>query len=89
MSTFDGFIPEIPGISVDKFLPQNLESSLFFLSHCHQDHMVGLKEASEDTVDFPGKLYASPISVVFLKQQFPRLEDHLVELDIGRTLQLI
>jgi len=36
MSTFPGFIEEIDGISVDRFLEENAErSTAFFLSHCH------------------------------------------------------
>lgn len=80
MSTFNGFINEIPHISVDRFEPPNLKSKIFFLSHCHADHMVGLYEAS---TNFPGTLYASRISVLFLSKQYPGLKDNLKELDIG------
>lgn len=41
MSTFRGGIREIPGIRVDYF--ENPEQdTLYFLSHCHTDHMVGI-----------------------------------------------
>ncbi|GFT10799.1 protein artemis [Nephila pilipes] len=44
MSTFDGVIKEYPLISIDNFLKKckNFESTVFFLSHCHTDHMHGL-----------------------------------------------
>ncbi|GFY53836.1 protein artemis [Trichonephila inaurata madagascariensis] len=44
MSTFDGVIKEYPLISIDNFLKSNnFDSTVFFLSHCHTDHMKGLK----------------------------------------------
>lgn len=42
MSTFSGIVEEIPGISIDCFNGENENSSAFFLSHCHTDHMDGL-----------------------------------------------
>ncbi|GFR17963.1 protein artemis [Trichonephila clavata] len=46
MSTFDGVIKEYPLISIDNFLKKcnNFDSTVFFLSHCHTDHMKGLKD---------------------------------------------
>lgn len=42
MSCFPGIVTEIPGISIDNFADENLKSTVYFLSHCHSDHMVGL-----------------------------------------------
>ena len=42
MSCFGGILKEIPNISIDRFDGPNLQSTCFFLSHCHTDHMVGL-----------------------------------------------
>ncbi|KAK7869233.1 hypothetical protein R5R35_000864 [Gryllus longicercus] len=42
MSTFNGIVREIPNISIDRFDGFNLRSTVFFLSHCHADHMQGL-----------------------------------------------
>ncbi|XP_058445408.1 protein artemis-like [Malaya genurostris] len=80
MSTFSGFIKEIPGISVDHFIERNrTESVAFLISHCHSDHMRGL-----DLPDsLPGPLYASPISAVFLKHRFPQVTENVVVLNIG------
>lgn len=72
MSTFFGLIEEIPGISVDRFDGKNLNSSAYFLSHCHTDHMQGLND------DFFKKhlqqcnkyLYCSHISKTILKAKF-------------------
>lgn len=35
MSCFDGFIKEIPNVSVDSFVSYNLMSTTYFLSHAH------------------------------------------------------
>lgn len=70
MSTFSGIIKEIPFISVDRFDNDNLNSKLFFLSHCHTDHMVGLSNN-----DLPGPLYVSPISAVILQGKYNNLKN--------------
>ncbi|KFM65290.1 Protein artemis, partial [Stegodyphus mimosarum] len=48
MSTFDGVIKEYPLISIDRFLKEeecdNYASTVYFLSHCHTDHMKGLED---------------------------------------------
>ena len=43
ISKVSGPISELPGISIDRFNSENLKSLVYFLSHCHKDHMVGLK----------------------------------------------
>lgn len=86
MSTFNGKIVEIPKISADNFEGDNVNSLVYFLSHCHSDHMRGL-----DNIDFqnsllqrPGVyLYASSISIKILKNiykdksRYPRIESKL------------
>ena len=44
MSEFAGPISKFPVVSNDRFNGDNLKSTLYFLSHCHTDHMVGLNE---------------------------------------------
>ena len=44
MSEFAGPISEFLGVSIDRFNGENLKSKVYFLSHCHTDHMVGLNE---------------------------------------------
>ncbi|CAK9811333.1 Protein artemis [Anthophora quadrimaculata] len=71
MSTFLGLIKEIPGISVDRFDGENLKSSVFFLSHCHLDHMQGLSDLFFVHIDEHKKyLYCSPITKTLLKNRF-------------------
>ncbi|XP_062551551.1 protein artemis-like [Armigeres subalbatus] len=85
MSTFSGFFSEIPGISADRFEEVNrVQSRVFFLSHCHMDHMQGLN--LEDPL--PGPLYASPISGVFLKHRFPQITESIRSIEIGDTISI-
>ncbi|XP_066146139.1 protein artemis [Euwallacea fornicatus] len=92
MSTFDGPIREIPGISVDRFDGENLKSSVFFLSHCHTDHMQGL-----ENVQFQKKLvlenkylYLSTVSAVILRVLYPGLTRQIKELPLeqGTSIEL-
>ncbi|KAL3048292.1 hypothetical protein OYC64_006968 [Pagothenia borchgrevinki] len=43
MSSFAGRMKEYPTMSLDRFDRENLHSRAYFLSHCHKDHMKGLK----------------------------------------------
>ncbi|KAK2579654.1 hypothetical protein KPH14_011578 [Odynerus spinipes] len=71
MSTFLGLIEELPGISVDSFEGKNLDSSVFFLSHCHADHMNGLNISFFESLEKYNKyLYCSPISKIILLNKF-------------------
>ncbi|KAJ6622380.1 Protein artemis [Pseudolycoriella hygida] len=74
MSTFTGVMNEFPGISVDRFDDDNLKSRIFFLSHCHMDHMCGLNNPN----GLPGPLYMSPISAVIIRKQFPQIKEVVV-----------
>lgn len=82
MSTFTGRFRCLPGISADRFDGPNRRSSVFFLSHCHTDHMVGLDHAD----GVPGPLYLSRVSALIVKHLFPveRVWARCVVLEIGR-----
>ncbi|XP_055946804.1 protein artemis-like [Argiope bruennichi] len=67
MSTFDGIIKEYPLISIDSFIKNNgnFESTVFFLSHCHTDHMKGLSDSSFYQLlesRYFSKIYVSEVS---------------------------
>ncbi|XP_058798071.1 protein artemis isoform X3 [Phymastichus coffea] len=80
MSTFLGLIEEIPGISIDCFNGKNSNSSAFFLSHCHQDHMKGLCYEFFDSLKKNNNyLYCSHISKVILQNYFFELDVSLVD----------
>ncbi|KAK0179567.1 hypothetical protein PV327_005308 [Microctonus hyperodae] len=78
MSSFPGLIDEIPGISVDRFNGDNFNSAVFFLSHCHTDHMQGLDlQFFQRIHDKHQYLYCTPISKAILINMF-KLNDNLV-----------
>ncbi|XP_073508452.1 protein artemis isoform X2 [Phyllobates terribilis] len=43
MSSFQGRMKEYPSASIDRFDRENLSAKAYFLSHCHKDHMKGLR----------------------------------------------
>ena len=85
MSEFGGPVEEFPLVSIDRFDNENLNSTVYLLSHCHTDHMVGL-----DAVAFAKrlkykslKLYCHQVSVALLKSLplYNHLYPYLVPLD--------
>ncbi|XP_077549044.1 DNA cross-link repair protein snm1 [Haemaphysalis longicornis] len=69
MSTFGGTLVEYERISIDRFDGINVNSTAFFLSHCHRDHMHGLSSKAlrsrfRSRCDL--KLYASELSCQLL-----------------------
>lgn len=80
MSTFLGLIEEIPSISVDRFDGENLNSSAYFLSHCHTDHMQGLNyEFFKHLQQCNKYLYCSHISKVILKAQYHNIIESCIK----------
>lgn len=61
-----------------------MNSEVFFLSHCHSDHMKGL--GNGDFQKMMGEenrfLYLSQVSAEIIKRTYPRLSDNLIELDL-------
>lgn len=57
-NTFNGIIEEFPGLGADRF---NICSKVFLLSHCHSDHLCGLKNKSFDSI-----VYCSETTKVLL-----------------------
>lgn len=83
MSTFGGKIQEIPYMSVDRFDGENRNSEVYFLSHCHSDHMIGLNYPFWDHLINSNKfLYASPISCAILARKFLNCSKNIKELDV-------
>lgn len=76
MSTFNGEIKEIPGVSVDHF--DNKSLKCYFLSHCHSDHMSGLSSLQTDS-----PVYTTAISALFIQQKCPQLSENLIILEPG------
>lgn len=87
MSTFLGLIEEIPGISVDRFDGENLNSFAYFLSHCHTDHMEGLSHMFfEDLKRYNKYLYCSPISKVLLEAKYCNVETCVKDIAINEKV---
>ncbi|XP_018365502.1 PREDICTED: protein artemis [Trachymyrmex cornetzi] len=91
MSTFVGLIKEIPGISVDRFNRENMNSSVYFLSHCHIDHMQGLDITFFDHLKQYNKyLYCSRISKVFLEnkycQNLRNVETYVKDIEVDKKV---
>lgn len=84
MSTFEGIIPEIEGISVDQFEGQNIESRVYFLSHCHSDHMAGINnDYFLNHLQRNGfSIFTSELSSVILRNKYPRLARYVKALHI-------
>lgn len=81
MSTFSGFLDGIENVSVDRFTEFNWQSKVFFLSHCHMDHMIGLNTITPE-LQLPGPLYLSEISQVIVRRRYPAIKD-LIPLKLG------
>ncbi|XP_033232136.1 protein artemis-like isoform X2 [Belonocnema kinseyi] len=81
MSTFPGPIEEIPGISVDRFEnKENLSASVYFLSHCHSDHMKGLHNFFIENLEKKNKfLYCSEISKAILNAKSNLVKSDMIK----------
>ena len=68
MSEFPGPRSEFLGVSIDRFNGENIKSTVYFLSHCHTDHMVGLNEPElfEKLKHYKLKFYCHKISAALL-----------------------
>lgn len=84
MSTFSGFLDEIDHISIDRFIEENFHSKIFFLSHCHMDHMEGLSKIDAEN-ELPGPLYLSHVSMVIIQRKYPSIKN-LIPLKVGGKL---
>ncbi|KAM9771886.1 protein artemis isoform 3-T3 [Syngnathus typhle] len=64
MSSFAGRMKEYPNISLDCFDRDNLHARAYFLSHCHKDHMRGIKGPTlqRRLRSSRVKLYCSPVT---------------------------
>ena len=85
MSELAGSISEIPAVSIDRFNGENLKSTVFFLSPCHTDHMVGLNEPElfESLKHYNLKIYCHKISAALLSALplYVHLTSYIIPLD--------
>lgn len=96
MSCFAGKTREFPDISLDRFDSDNLNSVVYFLSHCHSDHMIGLEapEFAARLSTYPSiKLYCQTVTAGLLLamppyahlrpyvQSMPIDDEHLISVE--------
>lgn len=82
MSTFSGFLDGInENVSIDRFTEFNMRSKVFFLSHCHMDHMIGLNDISDES-PLPGPMYLSEVSQIIIQRRYPAVKN-LIPLKLG------
>uniref|UniRef100_A0A8C6TWT4 Protein artemis n=1 Tax=Neogobius melanostomus TaxID=47308 RepID=A0A8C6TWT4_9GOBI len=93
MSSFAGRMKEYPSISLDRFDRENIHARAYFLSHCHKDHMKGLKGPllkrkllSSRTV----RLYCSFVTKELLlsNPKYSFWEDYIVPLELESPTQI-
>ena len=90
MSSFPGYFPGLPGVRCDRFTDARLEEAgavvgqetgeRFFLSHCHEDHMLGLSHLgpfldlhwpeAESTLQTKRRLHCTHTSATFVVDLF-------------------
>ncbi|XP_040452098.1 protein artemis [Falco naumanni] len=93
MSRFGGRVREYPALSIDRFDRDNLRARAYFLSHCHKDHMKGLrapalKRRLEGSLKV--KLYCSPVTkeLLLTSWKYKFWENHIVALEVETPTQI-
>ncbi|XP_063074061.1 protein artemis [Engraulis encrasicolus] len=87
MSSFPGRMKEYPTISLDRFDRENLHARAYFLSHCHKDHMKGLKGPllkRKLKFSLTVKLYCSYVTkeLLLTNPKYAFWEGHIVALEL-------
>ncbi|XP_043569164.1 protein artemis [Chiloscyllium plagiosum] len=93
MSSFQGRMHEYPSISIDRFDRDNLLAKAYFLSHCHKDHMKGLrapvlKRRLECSLKL--KLYCSPVTkeILLTSKKYKFWENYIIAIEVGTPTQI-
>ncbi|XP_078010803.1 protein artemis isoform X2 [Phascolarctos cinereus] len=93
MSSFEGQMAEYPAISIDRFDRQNLMARAYFLSHCHKDHMKGLRSPSLKRrleCSLKVHLYCSPVTkeLLLTNPKYNFWEKRIIGLEIETPTQI-
>ncbi|XP_042191223.1 LOW QUALITY PROTEIN: protein artemis [Callorhinchus milii] len=93
MSSFVGRMKEYESVSIDRFDRENLLAKAYFLSHCHKDHMMGLrapplKRRLECSLKL--RLYCSPVTkeLLLTNRKYRFWENHITALEVETPTQL-
>uniref|UniRef100_A0A8C7C0J0 Protein artemis n=2 Tax=Neovison vison TaxID=452646 RepID=A0A8C7C0J0_NEOVI len=93
MSSFKGQMAEYPTISIDRFDRENLKARAYFLSHCHKDHMKGLRAPTlKRRLECSLKvcLYCSPVTkeLLLTNPKYRFWEKRIVSIEIETPTQI-
>ncbi|XP_058388443.1 protein artemis isoform X1 [Diceros bicornis minor] len=93
MSTFEGQMAEYPTISIDRFDRENLRARAYFLSHCHKDHMKGLRAPTlKRRLECSLKvyLYCSPVTkeLLLTSPKYRFWEKRIISIEIETPTQI-
>ncbi|XP_051061855.1 protein artemis isoform X2 [Phodopus roborovskii] len=93
MSSFQGQMAEYPTISIDRFDRENLKARAYFLSHCHKDHMNGLRAPSlKRRLECSLKvfLYCSPVTkeLLLTSPKYRFWEKRVIAIEIETPTQI-
>ncbi|OXB58550.1 hypothetical protein ASZ78_007089 [Callipepla squamata] len=93
MSRFGGRLREYPRLSIDRFDRDNLRARAYFLSHCHKDHMKGLRAPAlrrRLQSSLKVKLYCSPVTkeLLLTNPKYKFWENHVVALEVETPTQI-
>uniref|UniRef100_A0A2K5HDM2 Protein artemis n=1 Tax=Colobus angolensis palliatus TaxID=336983 RepID=A0A2K5HDM2_COLAP len=93
MSSFEGQMAEYPTISIDRFDRENLRARAYFLSHCHKDHMKGLRAPTlKRRLECSLKvyLYCSPVTkeLLLTSPKYRFWEKRIVSIEIETPTQI-
>ncbi|XP_041059264.1 protein artemis isoform X2 [Carcharodon carcharias] len=93
MSSFQGRMQEYPSASIDRFDRDNLLAKAYFLSHCHKDHMKGLrapalKRRLECSLKL--KLYCSPVTkeILLTSSKYKFWENDIIAIEVETPTQI-
>ncbi|XP_015283532.1 PREDICTED: protein artemis [Gekko japonicus] len=93
MSSFGGRMREYPSVSIDRFDRDNLRARAYFLSHCHKDHMKGLRAPAMKrrlACSLKVCLYCSPVTreLLLTNPKYKFWENHIVSLEVETPTQI-
>ncbi|KAI5932819.1 Protein artemis [Manis javanica] len=93
MSSFEGQMVEYPTISIDRFDRENLRARAYFLSHCHKDHMKGLRSpALKRRLECSLKvyLYCSPVTkeLLLTSPKYRFWEKRIISIEVETPTQI-
>ncbi|KAM4678638.1 protein artemis [Discoglossus pictus] len=93
MSSFPGQMKEYPSISIDRFDRENLSARAYFLSHCHKDHMKGLRAPllkRRLQCSLKVNLYCSPVTkeLLLTNPKYAFWENRIVAIEVDNPTQI-